>query len=261
MLRDELAALRGLALRAGAFLLEHFEHLQSVDAKAGRELVTDLDRRCEDLVLAGMHELFPGDAVEAEEGGAADGTSGRTWYVDPVDGTTNLVHGYSHFCVSIGCADLAAVHAPYLDELYLAARGEGAVYERPGRGERRELAKRRPIEITSALLATGFPYIRDRRVDRNTELVRRMLHAQCHDVRRAGSAALDLCHVAAGKLDGYWEMGLRPWDVAAGVLVARETGCLVSDFAGEHPALPCASIVAAAPGLHGQLLAIIAEVP
>ncbi len=261
MIRDELAALRDLALRAGAFLLAHFEDLRSVDPKAGRELVTDLDRRCEELVLAGMQALFPCDAVEAEEGGAAPGGSGRTWYVDPVDGTTNLVHGYSHFCVSIGSADLAAVHAPYLDELYLAARGEGAVFERPGRGERRDLPSRRSVEITSALLATGFPYIRDHRVDRNTELVRRMLHAQCHGVRRAGSAALDLCHVGAGKLDGYWEMGLRPWDVAAGVLVAREAGCLVSDFAGEPAALPCASIVAAAPGLHGQLLAIIAEVP
>lgn len=261
MLRDELTALRGLALRAGAFLLEHFEHLGSVDPKAGRELVTDLDRRCEELVLAGMQELFPGDAVVAEEGGAAAGGSGRTWYVDPVDGTTNLVHGYSHFCVSIGSADLAAVHAPYLDELYLAARGEGAVFERPGRGERRGLRLRQPVDITSALLATGFPYLRDRRVDRNTELVRRMLHAQCHGVRRAGSAALDLCHVGAGKLDGYWEMGLRPWDVAAGVLVARETGCAVSDFAGDRPDLPGESVVAAAPGLHGQLLAIIAEVP
>ncbi len=94
--------------------------------------------------------------------------------------------------------------------------GRGPVFERPGRGERRALKQRQPVDITSALLATGFPYIRDRRVDRNTELIRRLLHAQCHDVRRAGSAALDLCHVAAGKLDGYWEMGLRPWDVAAG---------------------------------------------
>jgi myo-inositol-1(or 4)-monophosphatase len=261
MFRDELAALRGLALRAGAFLLERFEDIESIDPKAGRELVTDVDRRCEDLVLAGMRELFPGEVVEAEEGGKTAGDGGRTWYVDPVDGTTNLVHGYSHFCVSIGCADLAAVHAPYLDELYLAARGEGAVFERPGRGERRTLPRRGPVEIADALLATGFPYIRDRRVDRNTELVRRMLHAQCHGVRRAGSAAIDLCHVGAGKLDGYWEMGLRPWDVAAGALVAREAGCLVSDFAGAAVALPGESIVAAAPGLHRQLLAIIAEVP
>lgn len=257
----ELSVLRDIALCAGAFLLEHFENLQSVDPKAGRELVTDLDRRCEELVLAALRERFPHDAVEAEEGGTAAGASGRIWYVDPVDGTTNLVHGYSHFCVSIGCSDLAAVHAPYLDELYLAERGRGATFERPARGERRILPQRVPVDMTSALVATGFPYIRDRRVDRNTELVRRMLHAQCHDVRRGGSAALDLCHVATGKLDGYWEMGLRPWDVAAGVLIARETGCAVTDFAGEQLALPVESVVAAAPGLHGQLLAIIAEVP
>jgi myo-inositol-1(or 4)-monophosphatase len=204
--------------------------------------------------------------VHGEEGGAAAGVSGRTWYVDPIDGTTNFVHGYSHFCVSIACVDgsgslLGAVHAPYLDELHTAVRGEGAVFERPRRAERRELPPRAPVALSSALLATGFPYLRDARVDRNTELLRRFLKAGCHGVRRGGSAALDLCHVGCGKLDGYWEMGLHAWDVAAGELIARETGCIVTDFAGVDDGLPCASVVAAVPGLHARMLAMIAEVP
>ncbi len=260
-----LTAVRDLALRAGDFLLANLDRIARVDLKAGTELVTDLDRRCEAMVVEALHRLFPDDAIRGEEGGAQEGGSGRSWYVDPIDGTTNFVHGYSHFCVSIACVDgdgpvLGAVHAPYLDELFTASRGTGAAMERPRRGERRDLPRREPVVLTSALLATGFPYLRDARVDRNVELVRRMLKGGCHGVRRAGSAALDLCHVGAGKLDGYWEMGLRPWDVAAGQLVVREVGGVVSDFAGHDDGLPCESVVAAVPGLHEELLAIIAGV-
>jgi myo-inositol-1(or 4)-monophosphatase len=167
--------------------------------------------------------------------------------------------------VSLGCVDsagpvLGAVYAPYLDELYLAAVGQGARLERPVAGVDLALPRRQPVSLQQALLATGFPYERDAVVGLNAELVRRFLMAPCHGVRRAGSAAIDLCHVAAGKLDGYWEMKLRRWDVAAGTLIARETGARVSDFEGVEGALSGASVLAAAPGLYEQMRAILAEV-
>ena len=188
----------------------------------------------------------------------------RRWIVDPLDGTTNFVHGHSHFAVSIACCDedgplLGAVHAPYLDELYLAARGLGAEQVRPRRGDRRSLPRRQDVAFGDALLATGFSYQRDERIDRICELVRRCLRAGCGGMRRAGSAAIDLAHVGAGRLDGFFELTLRPWDVAAGTLVCRETGCLVTDMdGGEHP-LTWESVLAAPPGLHATLAQLIRE--
>jgi len=265
--RSDIGPVRDLALRAGDLLAQHHGRTGRVDRKGRVELVTDLDRRSEALLVAELGRLFPGDSIVAEEGGAAAGDSGRTWFVDPLDGTTNYVHGHSHYCVSMACADaagplLAVVFAPYLDELYAAVRGGGAVLERPRHGWRQDLPRRGPVDLESALLATGFPYVRDDgRVERNCELVRRFLRAGCHGVRRAGSAALDLAHVGAGRLDGYWEMGLQPWDAAAGLLVAREAGALVTDFTGAAVPLPHDHVLAAVDGLHAALLAVIREVP
>jgi myo-inositol-1(or 4)-monophosphatase len=117
------------------------------------------------------------------------------------------------------------------------------------------------VNLQRALLATGFPYQRDEVVTRNVEYLRRFLHAKCHGVRRGGSAALDLCHVAAGRLDGFWEMKLRPWDVAAGTLIAREAGALVTDFDGNSGLLSGESILAAVPGLHQEMLTMLSEEP
>ncbi len=264
----ELSRLRDLVLAVGSWLREQEGHLARVDRKGATELITDLDRESERRLVAGLAEAFPGDGVVAEEGGGGEGRSGRTWYVDPLDGTTNYVHGYPFYCVSAGCARgdellLAAVHAPALDELYLAAAGAGAFLERPvaGGGGRR-LPGREPVALADALLATGFPYVRqDGTLERVLEQARRFLAAGCHGVRRGGSAAVDLCHVAAGRLDGYWELRLRPWDVAAGTLVAREAGAVVTDHAGGGGRLDGASILAAAPGLHAEMLRRLQEGP
>jgi len=134
------------------------------------------------------------------------------------------------------------------------------VLERPGHGESRDLARRGSVSLDQALLATGFPYVRDETVDRNTSLVRDFLKAGCHGVRRGGSAAIDLVHVAGGKLDGYWEWRLRPWDTAAGTLVAREAGVPVTDFTGREISIPTEHIVAAAPGLHERMRKFLAPV-
>jgi len=124
-------------------------------------------------------------------------------------------------------------------------------------GEQRELTRRGPVSLDRALLATGFPYQRDATVDRNVEYVRRFLRAGCHGVRRGGSAAIDLAHTAAGVLDGFWELKLRPWDVAAGTLIARESGCIVSDLAGSEGVLHWEEILAAPPGLHPRMRAVL----
>jgi myo-inositol-1(or 4)-monophosphatase len=194
------------------------------------------------------------------------GAGERTWYIDPLDGTTNFVHEHPFFAVSIGLGDgaglrVGVVHAPYLDQLFAAVRGGGARFERPRHDLVRDLPRRGPVRLDDALLATGFPYQRDSTVDRNVEYVRRFLRAGCHGVRRAGSAAIDLAHTAAGVLDGFWELKLRPWDVAAGTLIARETGCAVSDLAGVAADLQWEEILAAPPDLHRAMRAILAAAP
>ncbi len=256
----ELELLRRAVLPAGQRLLAQQGQLREIAYKSATEVVTDLDRAVERELVGALGRFFPGDAIEAEEGGGHGGDSGRTWYLDPIDGTTNYVHDYPFYCVSVACAQdsellWAAVYAPYLDELYLAARAGGARLERPRAGEARALARREPVALTRALLATGFPYRRDELVARNAAHMQRFLMLGCHDVRRGGSAALDLCHVGAGKLDGYWEMSLRVWDCAAGTLVAREAGAVVTDFAGQGGLLSGQSILAAAPGLHAEMQA------
>ncbi len=264
-LAAEAARLRLIALAAGAIQQEGRGHRRDIVYKSATDMVTDVDRRVEAYLFDRLGEVFPQDGVRAEEGAGRSGVSGRVWHVDPLDGTTNYVHGYPFYAVSLGCAgadgpELGAVYAPELDELYLARRGGGATLERPGRGEpARPLALAGPVALERALLATGFPYERGEVAALNCDLVKNFLLRRCHDIRRGGSAALDLCHVAAGRLDGYWEFRLQPWDVAAGVLVAREAGAVVTDLDGGADALHGRHVLAAAPGLHAEMLAIIRE--
>ncbi len=263
-LAEQLLIVRNLALNAGAMLLDSMGSVGPIEQKNATEIVTEVDRRVEDMLVEGILHTFAGDTIEAEESGRKPGASGRTWYIDPLDGTTNYAHGYPIFSVSIACADadglfLAAVFAPYLDELYLAHQGGGAVLERPSHGVSETLELRQPVALTKALLATGFPYVRDDAVDVNTNRVRDFLKAKCHGVRRGGSAAVDLVHVAAGKLDGYWETTLRSWDTAAGTLIAREAGAIVSAQDGTQEAMHFKNILAAAPGLHDVMQKILAQ--
>jgi len=244
-------------------LLDSLGKVETIEQKTATEFVTDVDRNVEDMLVAGIREYFPGDAILAEESGSSEGTGDRTWYIDPLDGTTNYAHGYPFFSVSIACGTgeglvLGTVFAPYLDELYLADVGRGAIMERPRHDERHPLVLRSPVVLDQALLATGFPYRRDDTVGHNTGLTRDFLKARCHGVRRGGSAAIDLCHVAAGKLDGYWEWRLRSWDTAAGTLIAREAGAVVTDFSGAEVEIPTAHILAAAPDLHTTMKEMIA---
>jgi myo-inositol-1(or 4)-monophosphatase len=208
------------------------------------DLVTEMDRWAEGHIVARILEARPHDGVMGEEGAAVRGTSGVTWSVDPIDGTVNFVHGIAGFNVSIaalveGTTVAAAVLSPAHRELFTATRGGGAHLDG------RPLRCASPGSLSTAVIATGFAYDPVRR-RRQAEALARAID-RFADVRRFGAAALDLCWVAAGRLDGYFERGLNHWDHAAGTLIAREAGAIVAGIDGEEPS--DALLIAAAPGI------------
>lgn len=233
-----------LAARAGADRVRH---------KARADFVTEVDEAAERAITARIRQRFPGDAVVAEEFSAATERTGRHWIIDPVDGTANMVHGHPYACVSIGFLDpdgpaAAVIHAPFLGEVYHATRGGGAFLN----GE--------PIRVSSTadgaegLYGTGFPF-KPGKGDPTTyfRLVADVMLAS-HDIRRAGSAALDLAYVAAGRLDGFFEIGLAPWDIAAGLLLITEAGGRVTGWPGDStPPLSTGRLLATNGQVHGWL--------
>jgi myo-inositol-1(or 4)-monophosphatase len=254
------AVLEAIARRAGEHLLASFERLPDADVrhKGAVDLVTRLDVEAQALVLEGLAREFPGERVVAEEDEAAGSADqGVVWLVDPLDGTTNFVHGQPPFAVSIarardGVLEAGVVYAPYLREMFFAACGHGAFL-----GARRLHVSGR-AELDHALLATGFPY--DIRSNPRNNL-REFAHlaVRCRGVRRGGAASLDLAYVAAGRLDGYWEFRLKPWDLAAGVLLVQEAGGRVSDPAGGADWLRSGDVVATNGPLQEPLRAALGQ--
>jgi myo-inositol-1(or 4)-monophosphatase len=223
---------------------------------ASIDLVTEVDHACEALIVAGIREERPDDAILAEEGSGDERPGARwRWVIDPLDGTTNFAHGYPRFCVSIGieCEDeraVGVVYDPLLDELYAAVRGQGAT--RNGA----------PIRVSSeaqlgnAVVATGFAYdVRRSAEDNIDHFIAFVKHSRA--IRRDGSAALDLCYVASGRFDAYWELKLHPWDVAAGLLIVEEAGGRTSDLSGGPPKRSGFECVASNGLLHEEVLAIL----
>jgi len=244
------------ARRGGAVLRERFGQERTIELKGGIDLVTDADRASEAALLAFLRERVPGASILAEESGASGaGAGGLRFYVDPLDGTTNYAHGVPHFAVNVGVADdrglaAGATYDPLRDELFTAARGEGATLAgaRIGHSARAELA--------GSLLVTGFPYD----VHEHHDLPLRLFGAfvrRARGVRRFGSAAIDLAYVACGRFDGFWELGLKPWDLAPGILIAREVGALVTDSEGGDRVLERGDVVAGPPALHAAMLEVI----
>ncbi len=264
---EYLGFLRELAVDAGAYMLESRLRMTGVkvEAKGPVNLVTEVDLALERMIVGRLREAFPEWAVVSEEGTARDRVQGRPcWYVDPLDGTTNFVHGHPFYAVSIGGwidgRPLAGVvYAPALDEMFLASHGEGSTLEHPARGGSPQRLKLRECsELGQALLATGFPYQRDATCRLNVRCAAEAL-ARGRGLRRGGSAALDLCYLGAGRLDGFWEPTLRPWDVAAGAIVALEAGASLSDYRGGSEYLWGRRIVAAGKALHPQLLQMVQD--
>ena len=244
--------------RGGEVLRARWGQQRTIEFKGGIDLVTDADRASEAALLGFLRERFPGAAILAEESGASgQGAGGLRFYVDPLDGTTNYAHGVPHFAVNVAVADGAGLAAgasydPLRDELFVASRGGGAFL-----GDVR-LRCSVCSALRGALLVTGFPYDIHEQHDLPLRLFGAFLR-RSRAVRRFGSAALDLAYVAAGRFDGFWELKLKPWDVAPGILIAREAGALVTDVHGGDRALETGDIVAAAPELLAPMLEVIRE--
>ncbi|HEY2980058.1 MAG TPA: inositol monophosphatase family protein [Anaerolineales bacterium] len=256
--RPTLEQIEDLARRAGAILRAGYEDEHQVDYKGVIDLVTEVDHQSEAFLLGEIQRLFPDGHILTEETGSIKGSDDSLWYIDPLDGTVNYAHQIPIFAVSIayasrGVLELGAVYDPSRDEMFSAARGLGARLN--GRPIRPSAAD----DLQRSLLVTGFPYDAwNTAQDNFANFVK--LAKLTQGVRRLGSAALDACYVAAGRFDGFWELSLKPWDVAAAGLIAQEAGAIVTDIDGQPDFLAQPqSIVAAAPGLHAKLLEALHE--
>jgi myo-inositol-1(or 4)-monophosphatase len=213
-MEPNISDLERLARQAGEILRLGYEQEHQVDYKGAIDLVTEIDHQSEELVLGEIQRLFPGHQIVSEEIGLVPGRAGDQWFVDPLDGTVNYAHGIPFFSVSIayaheGTVTLGVVYDPMRDELFAAERGKGA------RLNGRSLRVSQVTELPRSLLVTGFPYDAWSNPRNNLEYYGRFAKLT-QGVRRLGSAALDLCYVAAGRVEGYWELSIKPWDVAAG---------------------------------------------
>lgn len=244
------------ARQAGELLRTRFRTGLVANHKATSiDLVTQADTESEALILGVLRRAFPDYGILAEEGGGNHAASDFTWLVDPLDGTTNFAHGYPQFSVSIAlrCRDelvLGVVYDVMRDELYTAIRGQGATLNSQG------IRVSGAPGLSHSLLVTGFPYDRQINPDNNLDHFGAFL-LRAQGVLRLGSAALDLCAVAAGRLDGYWEFKLKPWDVAAGALMVTEAGGRISGCTGQPFNLEAGHIVASAPLIHAEMLAVL----
>jgi len=256
-LEQLLEVARSAALAGARPLKELFGHLERVKEKGGAgNLVTEADLAAEAAVLAVLAEATPTFGVLAEESGRRQGEGPLEWCVDPLDGTTNYAHGFPIFCTSVGLLHqgrplLGALVVPVLDQVFWAAPGLGAWCND------QRLRVTDCTRISEALLATGFAYDRTRQQDNNYAEFAHFTHCS-HGVRRAGAAAVDLAFVASGAVDGYWERGLSPWDLAAGVVLVEEAGGVVSGYGGEALDLAGGRILACAPGLQAPMIAALA---
>ena len=250
------------ARRAGSVINRAARDLEvlSVARKRHNDFVTDADKGAEQAIIDVLSDAFPDHAILAEEsgqsGGGKSGKSEYTWIIDPLDGTTNFIHGFPQYAVSIGLRykgliTQAVVYDPASNELFTASRGRGAFLN----DRRLRVSKR--VSMRDALIGTGFQFRDFARLDRYLTMLRQVT-SKCAGVRRAGAAALDLAYVAAGRLDGFWEFGLAPWDMAAGSLLIQEAGGLVADFDGESGYLDSGCIVCGNPKVFAQLLRTIA---
>ncbi|RKH18296.1 inositol monophosphatase [Corallococcus sp. CA047B] len=254
---DTPAALRRTAEEgarlAGRILRERFPKHRTIEFKGGIDLVTDADRASEAALLDFLRQRHPHHAILAEESGAWQGTDTFRWLVDPLDGTTNYAHQVPHFCVSVAVEGpegvlAGAIYDPMLDELFSAAKGEGATLNGL-------LLKASPADrLERALLCTGFPYDVRERPDLPVGLFTQLI-LLAQGMRRTGSAALDLAYVAAGRFDGYFEFGLKPWDIAAGSLLVSEAGGVIVHIDGRPFDVLKGDVLASGAALHPLLLA------
>jgi myo-inositol-1(or 4)-monophosphatase len=246
-----------IAREAGSLLAHYYERRIGYELKGDYDLVTEADRASEKLVVERLHSYFPSHSVLGEEGGLRDNKSEYCWYVDPLDGTTNFAHGYPMFNVTLalehnGEMACGVIFDPLRQEMFAAELGGGAFLN----GRRIHVSKAEKLE--ESLLSTGFPS-RKRHENVNVHFFHQVAMVT-HGVRRGGSAALDLAYVASGRLDGFWEFGLNPWDMAAGMLIVREAGGRTTDMIGGPATLDGPHIAVSNAAIHDQLLGLFGEV-
>jgi len=255
MLKKELDVASQAARAAGKILIPIFGQVNHIMKKGDIDLVTEADLQAEEAIMEIIYSSFPQDDILSEEAGGYEKVSDRTWLVDPLDGTTNFVHGFPFFSTSIALEIeeeivLGVVYNPYMDEYFEAVKGMG-VY-----------LNKRPIQVSKtpnlgeSLLATGFPYDIHENPQRIMELFRKMV-VMVQGVRRPGAASLDLCYVAAGRLDGFWEEDLKPWDTAAATVIVKEAGGKLTTLDGRPYTPYLKSIVAANPFIHDAMIKIL----
>jgi len=246
-----------MALEAGALLKRRLGHAGRVDFKGEVNIVTEMDRMSEDLIVGRITKDFPGHGIIAEESDERTAGGGYRWIIDPLDGTTNYAHGNPVFCVSIAFEDhgrvcFGVVYNPMLDELFVAERGGGATLN----GVKISVSKTRSLD--KSLLATGFPYDLRTSKQNNFDLFR-AFSVKAQAIRRAGSAALDLSYVACGRFDGFWEMKLSAWDTAAASLMVEEAGGRVTGFEGEEFSNFKTYCLASNGSIHDEMIAVLRQ--
>ena len=245
------------ARRAGNIINRAAQNIDilTVTQKAANDYVSEVDREAEAAIIRVISETYPGHSILAEESGAS-GNSEYVWIIDPLDGTTNFLHGFPHYAVSIalshkGVLSQAVIYDPVRNELFTASRGRGAYLN----DHRMRVGKRSKLQ--GSLLGTGFPFKEFSVIDTYLAMFKDLAQ-KTSGIRRAGAATLDLAYVAAGRLDGFWEFGLAPWDMAAGSLLITEAGGLVGDFQGNSGFLETGNIVGGNPKLFSQLIQALA---
>lgn len=244
------------ARNAGNIIIRNLDRVDrlAVLTKNRNDFVTEVDQQAEQEIIGTIRKAYPGHAILAEESGATDGDDYQ-WVIDPLDGTTNYLHGFPQFSVSIalrhrGRLEQAVIYDPVQQELFTATRGCGAHLND------RRIRVSNHLKLEGALLGTGFPFKSQQHLDAYLEMFR-ALFPQTAGIRRAGSAALDLAYIAAGRLDGFWEIGLKEWDMAAGILLIQEAGGLSGDFTGAHNFMKSGNLVTANPKLFPVILKAI----
>ncbi len=242
------------AMLAGDIILANLGRISKddIDTKQASDFVTYVDRESERTILSVIREEFPGHCFLAEESVKEAAAGEYRWIIDPLDGTTNFIHGYPAFAVSIalefrGEIIMGLVFDPLRREVFTAEKGAGAFLNG------RPVSVSAVGELKHGLIATGFPFRKKEMIDEYLRLFRNIFH-RVSDIRRAGSAALDLAHLACGRCDGFFEIGLSPWDVAAGSILIKEAGGIVTDFGGGGDYLLTGNIVGGTPAVHGEIL-------
>ncbi|KOO04079.1 inositol-1-monophosphatase [Vibrio nereis] len=233
------------ARKAGNHIAKSLENVEKIEStqKGTNDFVTNVDKEAEAIIIDTIKASYPEHCIIAEENGVIEGKDKEVqWIIDPLDGTTNFVKGLPHFSVSIavrfkGKTEVACVYDPMQNELFTAQRGSGAQLNNA------RIRVKQLKDLQGTVLATGFPFKQKQHSESYFKIMS-SLFVDCSDFRRTGSAALDLCYVAAGRVDGYFELGLKPWDIAAGELIAREAGAIITDFAGGTDYMKSGNVVA-----------------